>query len=323
MNMKFWEAIALAQKEEMERDDRVIVMGEDVGYYNGAFYATTGLWKEFGGKRVIDTPISEAGTVGAAFGASMAGLRPIAEIQYIEFLGYMDPLINHVAKTHFVSGGKVKTPMVVRLPSGGKGGNAAAHSQNLEAYFMHTPGLLVAMPSNPADARGLLKTAIRDDNPVVFIEEKLLYMTSGEVDLEEGCIPFGQAKVVREGTDVTIVAMGYMVTRAKIAAQKLAEEGISAEIVDPRTLNPLDMDSIMKSVSKTHKVIVAHQATKTGGVGAEIAAQITENGFDILDKPVERVAAIDCPIAYNMKLEYVALPNEDHIIAAAHKLMGK
>ena len=323
MKMAFCEAIALATKEEMLRDERVFVMGEDVGYYDGGFYATKGLFKEFGPRRVVDTPISEAGIVGAAFGASLAGLRPVVEVQYLEFLGYMDPLVNHVAKTHFLSGGKIKTPMVVRLPSGGKGGNASPHSQNLEAYFMHLPGVYVAMPSNPADAKGLLKTAIRDDNPVVFIEEKLLYMSKGEVEEGDYCIPFGQANIVREGSDVTIVAMGYMVTRARIAATKLEKEGISVEIVDPRTLNPLDIGTILSSVRKTKKVIITHQACRTGGVGAEIAAIIAEKEFDSLEKPIERVTAIDAPIAYNMKLEYVALPNEDDIVSAALKLARK
>ncbi len=196
MNMKFCEAITLATREEMLRDDRVFVLGEDVGHYDGGFYATKGLWKEFGDRRVRDTPISEAGIVGAAFGAALAGLRPVAEVQYLEFLGYMDPLVNHVAKTHFMSGGKINIPMVVRLPSGGKGGNAGPHSQNLEAFFTHVPGLYVAMPSNPADAKGLLKSAIRDENPVIFIEEKLLYMSSGEVPDEEYTIPFGKANIV-------------------------------------------------------------------------------------------------------------------------------
>ena len=320
MNIKFCEALAMALNEEMRRDDKVFVLGEDIGISDGQFYATKGLYKEFGSKRVIDTPISEAGIVGAAFGAAITGLRPVAEVQYLEFLDYMDPLINHVAKTHFMSGGKINVPMVVRLPSGGKGGNASPHSQNLEAFFMHMPGLYVAMPSNPSDAKGLLKTAIRDENPVVFIEEKLLYMSSGEVDEGDYTVPFGKAAVVREGKDVTIVALGYMVTRATIAANKLRNEGIEAEIIDPRTLNPFDIDTIMKSVAKTHNVVIAHQACRKGGVGAEIATQIMEKGFQYLNHPIERVAALDAPIAYNMKLEYTALPNEDNIIKAVHKL---
>lgn len=323
MNLTFSEAIALATKEEMQRDNSVFVIGEDIGYYDGAFYATKGLYKEFGGARVVDTPISEAGIVGAAFGAALAGLRPVAEVQYLEFLDYMDPLINHVAKTHFLSGGKINVPMVIRLPSGGKGGNAAPHSQNLEAFFMHTPGLYVAIPSNPSDAKGLLKTAIRDENPVVFIEEKLLYMSNGNVDEKEYIVPFGKAKVIREGSDVTVVAYGYMVTRAVIAANKLHDEGIEIELIDPRTLNPFDIGTIIDSVKKTHKVIIAHQACKTCGAGAEIAARITENGFDYLEKPIERIAAIDAPIAYNMKLEYTALPNEDDIYHAVNKLMDR
>ena len=323
MKMTFSESIALAQREEMQRDDNVIVLGEDVGYYDGAFFATKGLFREFGGERVIDTPISEAGIVGAAFGAALAGLRPIAEVQYLEFLGYMDPLINHVAKTHFMSGGKINLPMVVRLPSGGKGGNASPHSQNLEVFFMHVPGLYVAMPSNPADAYGLLKTSIRDNNPVVFIEEKLLYMTSGDVPEGDALVPFGKAAVLREGKDVTIVGAGYMVTRASIAANKLRNAGIEAEVIDLRTLCPLDIETVIKSVKKTGRVVVTHQACKTCGIGAEISTQISENCFDFLQKPIARVAAIDAPIAYNLKLEMTALPNEQDIVEAAKKLMEK
>ena len=282
----------------------------------------SGLYKEFGGTRVLDTPISEAGIAGAAFGAALAGLRPIAEIQYMEFLGYMDPLVNHIAKTHFMSGGKIKVPMVVRLPSGGKGGNASPHSQYLEAFFMHTPGLYVVLPSNPNDARGLLKTAIRDDNPVVFVEEKLLYMSTGEVEEGDICIPFGKARIVKEGKDITIVALGYTVSRAQIAAVKAEKEGINVEIIDPRTLNPFDLDTLLDSIKKTGKLIIAHQACKTGGVGGEIAAMVAEKGFEYLKKPIVRIASIDAPIAYNMKLEFTALPDEEKILEAVRFLMG-
>jgi len=321
MKMKFCEAISLAQKEEIHRDHNVFLLGEDVGYYNGGFYATKGLFAEFGGERILDTPISEAGIVGAAFGAALAGLRPIAEVQYMEFLGYMDPLVNHVAKTHFMSGGKIKVPMVIRLPSGGKGGNAAPHSQYLEAFFMHTPGLYVAIPSNPNDAKGLLKTAIRDDNPVVFVEEKLLYMMSGEVEDGDICIPFGEARTVRAGADVTVVAIGYAVSRAQIAANKLESEGINIEIIDPRTLNPFDLEMVLSSVKKTGRLIIAHQACKTGGIGGEIAAMVAESGFTYLKKPIVRIASLDAPIANNIKLEFTALPNEDDIVEAARNIM--
>ena len=321
MKMKFCEAVSLAQKEEMQRDADVFVLGEDVGYFNGGFFATKGLFTEFGGERVLDTPISEAGIVGAAFGAALAGLRPIAEVQYMEFLGYMDPIVNHVAKTHFMSGGKINVPMVIRLPSGGKGGNASPHSQYLEAFFMHTPGLYVAIPSNPNDAKGLLKTAVRDDNPVVFVEEKLLYMMSGEVEEGDICIPFGVAKTVRTGADVTIVALGYTVSRAQIAASRLEEEGINVEIIDPRTLNPFDLDAVLCSIKKTGRLIIAHQACKKGGVGGEIAAMVAETGFEYLKKPIIRVASVDAPIAYNMKLEFTALPSEDDIMEAVRSIM--
>jgi acetoin:2,6-dichlorophenolindophenol oxidoreductase subunit beta len=320
--LTFAEAVAEGLAEEMRRDPRVFVCGEDVGYYDGAFQATKGLFREFGGGRVIDMPISEAAIVGAAYGAALAGLRPVAEVQYVEFFDYIDPLVNHVAKTHLMSGGRIRVPMVIRLPNGGKGGNAGPHSQSMEAWFLHVPGLRVAMPSNPRDAKGLLKAAIRGDDPTVFIEDKLLYFHSGEVPEEEETIPFGKAAVPREGRDLTIVALGWMVGRALAAAKELAESGIDVEVVDPRTLNPLDMDTIVGSVRKTGRAIVTHQACRTGGVGAEISARLMETAFDSLDAPVERVTGLDAPIAYDLKLEKAALPSERDLVSAARRMLG-
>ena len=315
-------AVAEALAEEMERDGKVFVLGEDVGKMGGAFDATAGLFERFGADRVIDTPVSEAGIVGAAVGAALAGMRPVAEVQYIEFLGYIDPLINHMAKIPYMSGGKIHLPVVVRLPNGGKLGNAAPHSQYLESWFMHTPGIQVVMPSTPADAKGLLKTAIRNDNPVVFIEDKLLYYRAAAVPDDDATIPFGRAAVVREGDAATIVAVGHAVVRARAAARELQNRGVDVEIIDPRTLNPLDMETITNSAKKTGRVLIVHLACLTGGIGAEISARITEQAFDYLDAPVKRVAGLDCPIPYNIKQEIHATPSEEDIVAAIHELLG-
>ena len=315
-------AIAEAQAEEMARDEAVFVIGEDIGRLGGAFGATAGLRDRFGPKRVIDAPISEAAIVGVAAGAAFADMRPIAEIQYIDFLAYMDPLINHVAKFRYMSGGKVKLPLVTRLPSGAKGGNAAAHSQSLEAWFMHVPGFLVAFPSTPYDAKGLLKTAIRDDNPVVFIEDIKAYFTQGQVPEEEYTIPFGQADIKRKGKDVTVVALGYMVSRALVAARELEEEGIELEVIDPRTLNPFDIKTIVESVKQTGHLVTVHQAWRPCGVGAEIAAQVMEQAFEYLDAPVERVTGLDTPAPYYTKLEDLVYPGTDDVIEAVRKVLG-
>lgn len=316
------QAIADAQAEEMERDETIFVIGEDIGRLGGVFGATAGLRERFGSGRVIDAPVSEAAIVGVVIGAAFAGMRPIAEVQYIEFLAYMDPLINHAAKFRYMSGGNIRLPMVVRLPNGAKWGNAAAHSQALEAWFMHVPGLRVAMPSTPYDAKGLLKTAIRDDNPVVFIEDKMAYYTQGEVPEEEYTIPFGQADVKRPGKHVTIVALGYMVSRALTAARQLEKEGVEAEVIDPRTLNPLDIKTIVESVKKTGRLIIVHQACRTGGAGAEIAAQVMEQAFDYLDAPVQRVAGLDAPVPYYTKLENLVYPSVDDIVSAVRMSSG-
>jgi len=320
--ISFVDALVEAQKEEMDRDESVFIMGEDAGYSGGAFGATAGLWERFGPERVRDTPISEAAIMGAAVGAAIAGTRPVVEMQYMEFIPYMDALVNLAAKLHLMSGGQVRVPLVLRGPLGAKGANGAQHTQNFEAWFVHTPGLLVAMPSTPYDAKGLLKTAIRDDNPVVFIEDKIIYFQLGEVPEDEYTIPFGQADIKRRGRDVTIIAMGITVGRALKAARLLASEGIEAEVIDPRTLVPLDIATLISSVRRTHHVVVAHQAPKTGGMGAEIAAQLQELAFDELDAPIVRVAGLDTPAPYYVGLEKLAMVYEEDIIAGVRRVLA-
>ena len=319
--LTYAQAIAEAQAEEMARDESIFVIGEDIGRLGGAFGATVGLRERFGPRRVIDAPVSETAIVGVVIGAAFAGMRPIAEVQYIDFLAYMDPLINHAAKFRYISGGNVRLPIVVRLPNGAKGGNAAPHSQALEAWFMHVPGLRVVMPSTPYDAKGLLKTAIRDDNPVVFIEDKMAYYAQGEIPEEEYTIPLGQADIKRRGKDVTIVALGYMVSRALRAARQIEKEGVESEVIDPRTLNPLDIKTIVESVKQTGHLVIVHQACRTGGVGAEIATQVTEQSFDYLDAPIRRVAGLDTPVPYCTKLENLVYPNVDDIVKAVRKVL--
>ncbi len=320
--ISFYQAITEAQAEEMARDENIFVVGEDVGRLGGAFGATTGLRDRFGPDRVIDSPISEAAIIGIAVGAAFAGMRPVAEIQYIDFLAFVDPLINHMAKFRYLSGGKVRLPMVTRLPNGAKGGNSATHSQCLEAWFMHIPGFFVAMPSTPYDAKGLLKTAIRDNNPVVFIEDIKAYPTQGQVPEEEYTIPFGRADIKRQGRDVTVVAVGYMVNLALRAARELEKEDIDVEVIDPLTLNPLDIQTIVASVRRTRHLVTVHQAWKTGGIGAEIAAQVMERAFGDLDAPIERVAGLETPAPYYTKLEDLVYPSVEDIVQAVHKTLG-
>ena len=318
----FVEALIEAQREEMERNPRVFIMGEDVGYSGGAFEATHGLWEQFGGERVRDTPISEAAIMGAGVGAAIAGMHPVIEMQYMEFLPYVDALVNLAAKLHLMSGGQITVPLVLRGPMGAKGGNGAQHSQYFESWFVNTPGLYVVMPATPYDAKGLLKTAIRSQNPVVFIEDKTIYFNQGEVPEEEYTIPFGQAEIKRPGKDVTLIATGITVGRALKAALMLSREGIDVEVVDPRTLVPLDIQTILTSVRKTHRVVVAHQAPKTGGFAAEIAAQIQELAFDELDAPIVRVAGLDVPAPYNVELEKKANVYEEDIVAGVKQVMA-
>ncbi len=318
------EAIREALRQEMVRDESVFLIGEDVGRYGGAFGVSYGLVDEFGEERVRDTPISEAGIAGAATGAALTGMRPVAEIMFMDLTTIaMDQLVNQAAKLRFMFGGKAKVPMVLRTPGGSGTGASAHHSQSLEAWFVHVPGLKVVMPSTPYDAKGLLLSSIRDDNPVVFVEHKLLYKTKGPVPEDDYTIPLGVADVKRPGRDLTIVATSIMVPRALEAAETLAQEGIEAEVVDPRTLKPLDDGIIVESVIKTGRVLVAHEACKTGGVGAEIAARIAESeAFDYLDAPIKRLAGLDIPVPYNRNLERHMVPQVDNIVAAARELVG-
>ena len=318
------QAIKDVTAEEMRRDDRVFIMGEDIAEQGGIFGATRGLIDEFGPERVRNTPISECGFLGLGLGAACAGLRPIAELMYMDFsLVAMDSLINQIAKTRYIFGGKAKIPMVIRGQQGVGRGNAATHSQSLEAVFMHFPGLKVVMPSTPDDAAGLLRTAIRDDNPVMFFEHKALYTTKGEVNDDPNyMIPFGKAKIVREGKDVTVVATHTYVQKAVRMAEKLeAEEGISVEVIDPRTLVPFDWDTVTESVIKTGRCVVVHEAHRTGGIGAEIAAEVSERAFRYLDAPIVRLGAKSCPLPFNLGLENAVVPQESDIFDACKKVM--
>ncbi|MGD9950595.1 MAG: alpha-ketoacid dehydrogenase subunit beta [Desulfobulbus sp.] len=317
----YMQALNDALREEMERDSNVLVFGEDVGQFGGCFGVTKGLFEQFGERRVRDTPITESAIIGAATGAAAAGLRPVCGLMFVDFIGVcMDQLFNQAAKMRYMFGGKTTIPMVIRAPQGAGIGAAAQHSQSLEARFMHIPGLKVAMPATPADAYGLLLTAIRDDNPVVFLEHKMLYGVEGEVPENAGPIPFGQAKICREGTDVTIVALSKMVYDALEAAEILAAKGISAEVIDPRTVSPLDMETILNSVKKTHSLVVAHEAVKVGGAGAEIAAQVAESAIDYLDTPIMRVGAPFVPVPFSPPLEETYTPNTEDIVAAVEKI---
>jgi pyruvate dehydrogenase E1 component beta subunit len=315
------EALNQALREELERDERVFIMGEEVGYFGGAFKVTDGLLAVFGEKRVRDTPISELTIVGAGIGAAMGGLKPIAELMTVNFgLLAMDQIVNHAAKIHYMFGGHAKVPIVIRAPQGGGHQLGAQHSQSLEAYFLHCPGLRLVIPATPADAKGLLKSAIRQDDPVVFLEHESLYGMKGEVPEGEYLVPLGRANVMREGKDVTIISYSKCVFDALHAAEALENEGIDAEVIDLRTLNPLDMTTVVESVKKTGKAIVVYEGWRTGGAGAEIAAQIHEMAFDSLDAPVERVATLDTPMPYNKKLEHAVLPSPEQIVRAAERL---
>jgi pyruvate/2-oxoglutarate/acetoin dehydrogenase E1 component len=309
-------ALNEALQQEMERDPTVFVTGEDVGQHP-PMGVTLGMLQKFGPQRVVDTPISESAILGLAVGAAAAGLRPVVEIMFIDFLFVaFDQVINQMAKMRYMFGGKAKLPIVVRCPCGGGFQMAAQHSQSLEAMLCHIPGLKVVMPATPYDAKGLLTAAIRDDNPVFCLEHKKCYTMAGDVPQEQYELPLGVAEVKRAGTDVTIVATSYMVHEALKAAEELAGRGIEAEVIDPRTLLPLDMDTILKSVRKTHRVVVVHEAVKFCGFGAEIAAQVAEAAFDALEAPPLRVAAPFCPVPFSAPLEEVYLPNAQDIVDA-------
>ncbi len=318
----YGQALNEALREEMKRDERVFIIGEDVGPYGGAYGITRGLYEEFGEERVRDTAISEAAIAGAAAGAAMTGMRPVAEIMYIDFSTIaMDQLVNIAAKNHYMFGGKTTVPMVMRTEGGTGRGIAGHHSQSLEAWYVHVPGLYVVMPSTPYDAKGLLKTAIRDDNPIIFIEHKMLYGMKGEVPGEEYTLPLGKGDIKREGDAVTVVAYSRMVHLALEAAGELEKEGVSLEVIDPRSLKPLDIEMILNSLKKTGKIIIVSEACKTGGVAGEIAAQVMERGFDYLDAPIVRVAAADIPIPMSPVLEKAAVPSVEKIVAAVHKIV--
>jgi len=313
------DALREAIIEEMDRDENVFVMGEDIAEHGGIYGVTQGLLEKYGKERIRNTPISESALIGSALGAAITGMRPIAELMYIDFTAVaMDQIVNQAAKMRYMFGGKVDVPLVIRTQGGGGRGSAAQHSQSLEAWFMHVPGLKVVMPSTPYDAKGLLKTAIRDDNPVMFIEQKMAYSFKGEVPEEEYTIPFGQADIKREGSDVTLIANSFMLPRALEAAERMEkEEGISTEVIDPLTLVPFDEDTIIESVSKTGRLVVTHEAVKRGGFGAEIAAKIYESdAFYYLDAPLKRVAGLEVPTPYSAKLENFAMPDTDNIADA-------
>ncbi len=316
------DAIKEALREEMTRDSRVLIMGEEVGVWGGTYAVTRGLIDEFGANRVIDTPIAEAGIVGTAVGAAMNGLKPIAELMTINFsLIAIDEIVNHAAKIHYMFGGQIKVPMVIRTPAGW-GQLSATHSQSLEVWYAHIPGLVVVMPGTPYDAKGLLKSAIRSENPIMFIEHSRLYGTTGEVPDEEYLLPIGKSDVKRAGVQVTLITWSRMLQVATNAADELAKEGIQVEIVDPRTLRPLDMEPIYKSVHKTHRALIVEEDWTTCGMGAEIAARISHDAFDWLDAPVERLGQIEVPLPYAKNLELLAFPDEKRVIAKVKEMLG-
>ncbi|URT70651.1 alpha-ketoacid dehydrogenase subunit beta [Cytobacillus firmus] len=314
----YLEAVREAMSQEMRQNDDVFILGEDIGVYGGAFGVTRGMIEEFGPERVRNTPISEAAIAGAAVGSALTGMRPILELQFSDFITIaMDQMVNQAAKTRYMFGGKGKVPMVLRTPAGSGTGAAAQHSQSLEAWMAHIPGLKVVQPSTAYDVKGLLKAAIDDDNPVIFYEHKLLYKTSSHVPEEAYSIELGKADIKREGTDVTIVATAIMVHKALEAASELEKEGISAEVIDPRTIVPLDKETIINSVKKTGRLIVVHEAVQRGGIGGEIVSVIAESeAFDYLDSPIKRLGGKEVPIPYNPKLEKAAIPQVPDIIEA-------
>ena len=323
--MRYREALGRALREELLRDENVFLMGEDIGVFDGAFKVTEGLLEEFGDKRVKDTPISENSIVGMGVGSAMLGLRPVVELMTINFsLLAMDQIVNHAAHIRYMFGGQISVPLVIRMPQGAGNQLGPTHSHCFEALYMHVPGLLVAVPSTPADAMGLLKAAIRDDNPVIFIEHETLYAEKGEVPDEEHLVPFGKAAIRREGTDLTIVGISRMARTAEKAAVVLDEEhGVSAEVIDPRTLRPLDLDTILESVKKTNRLVVVEEGWPHGGVGANIAALVQEHGFDDLDGPVLRVTGVDVPMPYSKSLEQIAFPHVEQVVDGALRALGR
>lgn len=309
-------AINEALREELARDENVILLGEDVGKSGGSFSASKGLYQEFGGGRVVDTPLCESSFVGMGLGMAISGLRPIIEIMFMDFITTcMDPLVNQIAKAAYMSGSQYKVPLVLRTCAGGGLSAGPQHSQSLESWFCHVPGLKVVYPATPYDVKGLLKSSVRDDNPVIFIEHKLL-KASGQVEKDDHCIPLGQADVKRQGSDVSLVTWGPLLFKALSAADKLAEQGFSVEVIDLRTLSPLDIDTVVESVKKTNRLVIAHEAVTFAGFGAEVATAVMENAFFYLDAPIVRVGAPFSPVPFGNSLEKAMLPQEEQIIAA-------
>jgi pyruvate dehydrogenase E1 component beta subunit len=320
--LTYREAVAEAIGEEMARDSSVFLMGEDVGLHGGAFGATKGLFEEFGSGRVKDTPLTESVIVGAGVGAALTGMRPIVEVMYMDFICMaMDSIVNQAAKVKYMFGGHARVPLTIRTAFGAGRGNAAQHSQSLETWLTVVPGLLVVMPSTPYDAKGLLKSAIRNDNPVIVIENKLLYGDSGHVPEDDYVVPIGKAAVRREGNDVTLIATSRMCNFASSAAERLSTEGIEVEIIDPRTLKPLDMETIASSIAKTHRAVVVNEGPRTGGFSNEVSSRIMDTCFYDLDAPVIRVAAEDVPIPYNTILEAEVIPTENDIYTAVKQVL--
>jgi pyruvate/2-oxoglutarate/acetoin dehydrogenase E1 component len=321
--LTYREALREALREEMQRDPAVFLLGEDIAEFGGSYKVTEGLLAEFGPERVRNTPISEAAIVGAALGAALMGMRPVAEIMYVDFMSIaMDQIVNQAAKVKYMFGGKARVPLVIRTQGGAGRSSGAQHAQSLEAWFVHVPGLKVVMPSTPADAKGLLKSAIRDDNAVIFIEHKLLYAVQGEVPEGEYLVPLGVAEVKRPGRDVTVVATSRMVQVALAVADRLAADGVEVEVVDPRTLAPLDEATILASVRKTHRLVVAQEAAPRCSVASEIAAVVAEQALDELDAPIVRVTARPAPVPFAPVLEQHVIPNEDRLLGAIRAVLA-
>lgn len=319
----FTEAINEALRQEMERDPSVILMGEDIGVYGGAFGVTKGLIQKFGPDRVIDTPISEAGFIGAAVGAALAGLRPVVELMFVDFFGVaMDQIYNQMAKLRYMSGGQLKVPVTLRAPIGAGISAAAQHSQTLYSIFAHVPGLKVVVPSTPYDAKGLLISSIRDDNPVIFLEHKVLYGLKGEVPEEEYTIPLGKADIKREGDDVTVIGLARTVWHALDAAEQLSKEGISIEVIDPRTIVPFDKETILKSVKKTGRVVIVDEDYDRCGFASWVASIIADEAFEYLDAPIKRITTPNVPIPFSPPLEQYILPDAKKIINTVKSILG-
>jgi len=324
MTLTYREALNQALCEEMRRDDRVFLIGEDVGYYQGAFKVSKGFVEEFGPRRVVDTPITELGFTGLAIGAAMAGLRPVVEVMTFNFaILAMDQIVNNAAKIRYMSGGQIGVPMVIRGPGSAAHQLGAQHSQSLEAWFCHVPGLKVVAPATPHDAKGLLKSAVRDENPVIFIEGQLLYPVKGEIGEGDYTIPLGLAEVKRTGTDITIIAYSKMLHQALEAAEILSREGIQAEVVDPRTLRPLDLDTLAASVKKTGKAVIVEEGWPFAGLGAQIAESLYGRVFDYLDGPIVRVTGRDVPMPYARNLEGAAVPDARRVVEAVHQVLNR